>query len=260
MKVILRDDDLNYFSTPADIEWYYKDWMYNVLFATVPFVAPKREKFGNYFSIGDVKDDAFFSIGNNECLVQYVNKKNKYFLGLHGVTHARNGNKFEFEVNRSKEYIELGMQEIEKTFVNSSRIFIPPHDRINAYNLTLMSELALPVIKSYGLQQFDGSVNGIMNYIYQIGHVLKGNRSYPITHPLKFKNIPVFFSIRLIDDYSLIEDKLKFALKNNTHLCITNHVHMRTQSRLDNLMRIQDWVYKNKVDMVSPEEFVRVGI
>ena len=86
MKFVIRDDDLNYFSQPADIDRWYTDIFAQgipVGFSAIPFINPKKDA----YQIGNSSEDKEYPISENTGLVAYV-KDNPFIEILqHGVTH-----------------------------------------------------------------------------------------------------------------------------------------------------------------------------
>lgn len=256
MKFILRDDDLNFFSTPEQIEYYYNHWSRSVLFAAIPFIAPNRDSFGNTFSYSG--QDKFFEISANRELASYINEVKKYEICQHGVSHAKKGKRYEFEQTRSREYVEIGFNELVKTFDRIVKVFVAPHDRVSSQNLKIFSAIGMSVIKAHGLKQFDFSFQSLENLFKQIEHVHKNGRRFPYPFPLYFRKIPAFFSIRMIDDWEVMQEQLSFALKNNSHLCVTNHLHEHSKARVDNLKRLDEWLYSNNIQEISASQFISI--
>ena len=116
MKFPIRDDDVNYFTTPMELIRNYETvWdVCPVSFSVVPFHACTKtgaipEK---YWS-----GDRIFPIGENKELVQFLKEKireGKVSIMLHGYSHKDNPDGYEFEtgvelcnkIKQGKEYLE----------------------------------------------------------------------------------------------------------------------------------------------------------
>jgi hypothetical protein len=86
MKFVIRDDDLNYFSTPADVERWYADIFaagITVGFSTIPFVKPVSDVYPK-----DIPpSDAEYPVSRNAALVEYVRNNERIEILQHGTTH-----------------------------------------------------------------------------------------------------------------------------------------------------------------------------
>lgn len=138
MKLIIRDDDCNYFTRPEDLESVYSQIPdFPVTFAVVPTVTDLNggcpETKGNKTPR---------SVGDNKELVSYLRKKyneGKCDIVMHGITHGykydENGTKVPEMIWRNSDslldsLIRKGKSELESIFEIPIGIFVAPSNRV----------------------------------------------------------------------------------------------------------------------------------
>ena len=135
MKIIIRDDDVNYFTEPEMIqEIYNKVWERNiqVYFGVIPF--QKGEKSGQvpekYW-----KSEKIFSVDKNKKLVDFIKRKikeEKSKVLLHGYYHKSENGKPEFVGGENlTERVRKGKEYLEDLFSCKVEFFVPPHNKIS---------------------------------------------------------------------------------------------------------------------------------
>lgn len=142
LEVILRDDDVSYFTNPDDLEEIYSK-LFEKNIPVCFSVIPKHK--GNIKKNGELEInvppkyrgmDRTFSILENKKLCDYLKKKKKkkqIELCLHGLNHDYN-KKAEFEVKDyevAKEMLNESLNEFRKAFKFKPKIFVPPYDKIS---------------------------------------------------------------------------------------------------------------------------------
>jgi len=216
MKFALRDDDLNYFFKPEEIENNYKD-IWNICpisFSVVPFIkgnwldiTKKLESLGpgntdaNF--IDKIKNDnIIYPIGENVLLVDYVKKKileNKIYLTLHGIHHRNedeiipemNGNfgiGAEFFTNRDMTIkLKESIIYIQDLFNQRIEIFTPPQNLLSLKGIKsiLNNDLSIcgdmPALKKISTVK----LVGFHNYLKLVFHRISNDMvtyPYPIVH------------------------------------------------------------------------------
>lgn len=134
----IRDDDLNYFTNPRQLENIY-DGIWDtcpISFSAVPFHActitgaiPKKYWQG----------EKIFSLGENRELTEFVAQgiqKNNICITLHGYNHKDNPEGYEFEANVNLvDKVAEGKTYLENLFGRPINVFIPPHNRISKKGL-----------------------------------------------------------------------------------------------------------------------------
>jgi predicted deacetylase len=157
MKFALRDDDLNYFYTPCDIENNYNEiWdICPVSMSVVPFMKgnwPKNVKDAEKRGPGNlnkqilkklISNNNIYPIGDNNELVDFIKQKivsKKIHLTSHGIHHRNEdditpqlsgnfGFGAEFFTNRDlTEELSKAIIYLEETFGQSIEVFTPPQN------------------------------------------------------------------------------------------------------------------------------------
>src|SRR6056297_1398265 len=173
MNFLIRDDDLNYFSSLDDIRRWYEDiFALNipVNFATVPLVKPLSDVYPKNLA----PEDKEYSIGLNKKLVSYIKNNPLIEIMQHGCHHETRGGIFEY--SRKKGLISQtlrGKEELEKVFVREIKVFVAPHDRISNHGLKALEKAGLDIIKAKGCKNFIFSPRGIKNYSKMLSHRFK---------------------------------------------------------------------------------------
>lgn len=174
VKLIIRDDDCNYFTHPVDLEKAYRQLPdFPVSFAVVPTVTDVTggcpETKGN---------EVPMPIGENTELVEWL--KSRYALGhcdilLHGITHgyrfSENGIKIPEMVwrNNDKELVDLisrQKQYLESVFDIPITCFVAPSNRLmrNGIRAVYKNEMNYSGIVPLDFQR-DIDIRSISNYI-----------------------------------------------------------------------------------------------
>lgn len=227
MLFAIRDDDLNYYYKPDDIERWY-DGIWNkcpISMSVIPFikgnwpnrVAEAEKKGPGKMSLEEIKeivsDDAIYPIGKNKELVEYITGKltqNKVYLTIHAIHHRNEdeiipqynnnyglGAEFFTERDLTKQLSEA-ISYIEKLFNQKITVFTPPQ---NLYNLRGMNAVKnnnlnvcgdLPAIRNYETVRMLGVRGYISRFIYRL---FNKNQAFPFV--LKGKKIKLVSHIRL---------------------------------------------------------------
>jgi hypothetical protein len=256
MKFVIRDDDLNYFNKPLEIEMWYRD-IFNlgipVGFSVVPFVRVNSDAYG----VKIERSDEEYSISENKELVEYL--KNNDFIEImqHGCTHERFNRKFEYESNIDLfERTKRGKEELEKTFGREIKIFVPPHDRISNQGILAVEAAGMNIIRGIGSKNFLFRPQ-YFKVIWRMAlHRLKfpnkqKTPAYPFVIDLgKHKEA---YSNRLNEDN--LEDlirRLKYCYKVNGNFIVTLHLYAFNQKIKDNLMFLIKMAKELKAEFVYP--------
>lgn len=149
VQLIIRDDDLNFFNRPEDIEKAYRRMPdLAISFACVPFIMDLSTKGNCPETKGNTIPRPF---GNNQDLVEYLKKgikEGKYDILLHGNTHEY---RFDSAGNRHSEMIwrkysdtvkriPEGKSYLENLFDTSITWFAAPSNIISKENLRAVYE------------------------------------------------------------------------------------------------------------------------
>jgi hypothetical protein len=251
LQFIIRDDDLNYFSTPEDVEkWYADIFSQNIPvgFAAIPFVNPSSDvyPFLDPHTAPKVEDKEFPIRGNVE-LVEYVKGNPLIEILQHGTTHEtklENGKAiFEYQGRVPLHEARRGREELEQAFGVPVTIFVPPHDWIGTSGIFSIEEAHEDVIRGRGA----GLRNFIIRWSYfiifirmlwhKISHFgMKKVPAYP--HVLNFGRHKELCSYRLED--ADIFNGLEYAHKKSGIFVVVVHVHTlnsEKKERLNSLIR-----------------------
>lgn len=174
VRVAIRDDDLNYYTTIEEIQKAYKDIIGNIPvgFAVIPFVHKSHFLFADTFidmsrSEQLLKLSQYESDLNKEEYEQYMNlgyiDKNKELTAyvknlmqneqveiyLHGITHRFYPDGAEFSGDHiSIQDIKLAKKYMEKVFDNNIKYFVPPSNTLSYKNMKKIIENDLNILLS----------------------------------------------------------------------------------------------------------------
>jgi hypothetical protein len=186
VNVIIRDDDISYFTEQQQLEHVHKPLLelgLPVNLALIPLVDSsqpfvKRKKY----------DKRYFSIEENKDLVDFI-KQHNFEVLQHGLTHEifQRYSKFipEFKIRNSFELrrrAELGIKILTKAFSKTPRFFVPPWDTLSKEGYSVIAEL------------FDGVLLNSMSHLRR-GMVGKFLDFIPRHLPSNF--VPSFLACRV---------------------------------------------------------------
>jgi len=183
IKLAIRDDDVNFFTNPQDLDEIYQEISdFPISLAVVPFVAGDN---GSCPESGNISKDEH-PIGKNKKLVSFLQeeiKKDHYEILLHGITHEykyinsiklsemihkdKNKNLFD-EVKRAKKYLE-------NTLNCKINCFVPPnnHISVNGVEAIIENNMHLSGIISHKVDRkitFKYIYNYIKRWIFRAVH------------------------------------------------------------------------------------------
>jgi len=205
MKLAIRDDDLNFFFNPEEIENNYKDiWdICPISMSVIPFikgnwpqyVKDAKEKGPGNLSQKDIikilADNCVYPIGDNIELVDFIRKKiqeNKVYLTFHAIHHRNEDNIIphfsnnfgigaEFYTSRDlTKPLSSAIKYIEKTFNQPIKVFTPPQNLLNSNGIKAImnNHLAIccdfPRIKDISTLKLFGLTNYLKYAFFKIKH------------------------------------------------------------------------------------------
>lgn len=257
MKFVIRDDDLNYFSKPADIEEWYQGIFAQgipVGFAAIPFVKPVSD----VYPANIPPSDEEHPIHENVELVEYV-KNSPYIEVLqHGTTHETKDRKFEYARKVPLGEAKRGREELEKAFGCDVSIFVPPHDWIGSSGIYSVEHAGMNVIRGRGA----GLRNWILRpaYIRNFFKMLRFKRSarlssgkspaYPFV--LDFGKHKEVCTYRLEDED--VFEGLQYAYRRNGIFVVVVHVHGFTHEKKEQLARLISTARSYDAEFVKPSD------
>jgi len=135
MRFVIRDDDLNYFSTPQDIKQWYEDIFAQKIpvgFSVIPFVKP----ISDVYTQDILPEDKEYVIRQNKELVEYIKNHPLIEVLQHGCTHETKNGIFEYcKLSGLFEDTIRGKEELEKAFGQKIKVFVSPHDIISNHGV-----------------------------------------------------------------------------------------------------------------------------
>lgn len=259
MKFVLRDDDLNYFSKPADIEKWYADIFAQhipVGFSTIPFVKPESDVYTEESSF----ENKEYPIHENTELVAYVKHQSLIEVLQHGTTHETKSGIFEYAHSVSLDEARRGREELEKAFNMSVNIFVPPHDWIGRRGVFSVEASHLDIIRGRGA----GLRNVILRWQYLViflrmlgfksSNLIKGNvPAYP--YVLDFGKHKEACSYRL-EDTDVFEG-LAYANEKNGIFVVVTHLHFYTEEKKKRLLQLIEKAREYGAEFVAPSALFR---
>jgi len=214
MKFVLRDDDLNYFYKPEDIENNFKNiWdICPVSMSVIPFVkgnwpliTQELENRGPGYIDDELikkikEDNTIYPIGDNLRLVDFVAKKieeGKIYLTLHAIHHRNEdeiipqiGSNFgigaEFFTTRDlTKQVKEAKVYLEKIFQQKINVFTPPQNLLSPIGMQSIINNDLAICGDYPSLKRLSSVKliGLYNYLKVVYYkLLNDMNQYP--HPI----------------------------------------------------------------------------
>jgi len=216
MKFAIRDDDVNFFTNPTELEYIYKElWQQNICvsFSVIPFAVKSyycgdRERF--------YQDEKQNPVGENKELVEFLREKikeKKVSIMLHGFSHqykvavdkksepvlATQDNLINFRKNKlgknlcwygeyswkpyeqMKKETKIGKEYLEDLFQIKITVFVPPSNDISKEGVKAVAECGLNISGTIMLSKFNRPVNiySIRNWFLRIWWRLNYNKIYP---------------------------------------------------------------------------------
>lgn len=172
-KIIVRDDDISYFTQPEDLEkvWSNLYGKVEIIFAITPFMVELKEceikgREYKYHQLGNVEHDIFL----NNSLIGYLKRlisKGYIKIAMHGYNHRYilDSNKnliAEYSVNDLNLLTEKtikGRQHIEKIFNQEIDIFVPPDNAIGKCGLQAIRTAGFKkVLRTFPIRIFDAKI------------------------------------------------------------------------------------------------------
>lgn len=150
MNLIIRDDDVSYFTKLEDLERWYSDiWDKTPIhLAVIPLIWAGGDE-----TPLDRREDKLYSIKENKKLCDYLRKKKKegkVVIWQHGLTHQTKNGKFECERSYKliRREISLGYAILKREFGKIS-VFVAPHDRFSKSAIKKIEELKMDICRGF---------------------------------------------------------------------------------------------------------------
>jgi len=240
MKFVIRDDDLNYFNKPSDIERWYKDIFdlgISIGFSVIPFINSRSDILG----LPLIDDNKEYPISENKELVNFLKNNPLIEIMMHGCTHERFNWKFEYESEIDLfERTKKGKEELEKTFEREIKIFVPPHDRISNQGILAVESAGMNIIRGVGSRNFLFRPQYFKAILKMGIHRLKfPNKQKMPAYPyvIDFGKHKEAYANRLNEDnLEELVKRLKYCYEKNGNFIVTLHLYSFNQKIKNNLM------------------------
>ncbi len=255
MRFIIRDDDLNYFSKPADIERWYADIFSEkipVSFSAIPFVRPVSD----VYTGEEQSEEREYPISDNVELAEYVKRNPLIEILQHGTTHETNSG---YEYSKTSGLIDdarRGKIELRKAFgAQFQNIFVPPHDWIGSHGVLAIEASEMNIIRGRGaglrnwIPRFAYVRIFLMMAIFRLQYIFKNSfPAYP--QVLDFGKHKEVCSYRLED--SDVFEGLSYASKKDGIFVVVVHLHFYTDEKKKTLRRLIKKAREYGAEFVAP--------
>jgi peptidoglycan/xylan/chitin deacetylase (PgdA/CDA1 family) len=261
MKFIIRDDDLNYFSTPADIERWYSDIFVQKIpvgFAMIPFVKPSSDVYPFLDPQTAPKvENKEYPIGENAELISYIKSNPLIEVLQHGCTHENIQGVFEYAQQSSGliEATRRGKAELEKAFDHPVHMFAAPHDWINTDGVRGIEASKLDIVRGRGA--------GLRNWLWRWQYIAifiqmlfyrfpKYISHAPPVYPyvLNFGKHKEVCSYRL-EDTDVFEG-LDYVHEKNGIFVVVTHIHFFNEEKKARLLKLIEKARSLGAEFVLP--------
>jgi peptidoglycan/xylan/chitin deacetylase (PgdA/CDA1 family) len=255
-KFAIRDDDLNYFSAPADIKRWYSDIFeqnISVGFATIPFVTTASDTYPR----DRKKLTRKYPISKNKELVEYVKSNDKLEILQHGCTHFTIGSVFEYaKTSGLMEDTTRGKQELESAFDQEVTTFVAPHDTFSNHAIKATEATGLHLLRGRGSKNFLPRSEYVTGFLKMVGHKLAHPYKHPpYPHVLDFGKHKEAYCCRLsADNLDRLKKDLHYVAKKNGDFVITAHIHHFNEVRKKNLGALIRLAKELGFEFVRPSE------
>ncbi|WP_272694365.1 hypothetical protein [Providencia sp. PROV036] len=256
MKISIRDDDLNYFTTVDELEKCYGSIIKDIpiTLAAIPFVTENffkmseltgsrhdtlikiknHEKNLNKLQLGNYYQN--HPLGFNQELIDYLNEnKERYEIALHGNTHRFYSEGAEYKLkNLPSDLISDGNRYLELLFNRKINFFVPPSNMFNFSHIDSLIDNNLSLLTSASIytdnikDKLCLNFNKIMNKNY-----IKNRLSKKGTYTYKVKNLTVLTSITFQEWMTAKDffDKTVSILEQHGYLSIATHYLLLKQQK-----------------------------
>lgn len=230
-KFIIRDDDVNYFTHPQDLEKIYCDvWdKCPISTAVIPFIdataAPMVPKQYCY----SAKE---YPIGENKELIYFLQKKikeHKIIIMLHGYNH-RDNNTYEFaDETKNEDYyydkIKKGKDYLEDLLGVEIKVFVPPHNTIskNAIKAVIKAKLNLAVMPSFYFNKRPWNLNTLKVFIRRKLFKLINKTEPPYVLDFSTHKEINCYPLTPLVSFEFLKEKFDIASKYNGIFCLATH-------------------------------------
>ena len=224
MKFAIRDDDINYFTKPKELENIYKTLWHKcpISLSVVPFQiseqsgAVPREHWN---------DNRVFPLDNNKELVEFLIEKikeGKIAITLHGYNHR--GREFENGENLD-EKIRKGKDYLENLFNTSIKVFVPPHNALSLKGMLAAKNYGLNLISVPSIKKFNRPLKE--EYLFALGkriyYLIRYKQNYPYIFNFSGQKELPFYSLTPSVKLEQLKKCFDFCIKRDGIFCLATH-------------------------------------
>lgn len=258
MKFIVRDDDLNYFSHPEDIERWYRpifDRGVPVAFSVIPFVMPGSP----YLYHGKQPEMKPYPVSGNHVLCEYIKNNPLIEVTQHGYSHEPGGEGFEYRrgtdmTTRTRE----GRDELERAIGTAVTVFVPPHDAIDTRGIIAVEAAGMDIVRGTGSKNVILRPKYLSAWIRMAFHRLRfPNKATMPAYPyvVNFGKHREAYAIRLNNDnLDFLLAALEYTARKKGNFIVTNHIFTNNEDRMKNLSTLIDRARSLGFSFAKPSE------
>lgn len=255
--VIIRDDDISYFTTPEELETLYGDlWAegVKVSFAVIPYEVKTYSREDRRFFY---QEDREYFIGENTRLVKYLRKLIKHDMAcimLHGYNHKyliKNGRfigEYAYQDYKTLyEKTKKGKNVLESLFNTTIKVFVPPNNDLSLAGVKAVTDNGLNICGASSIKTLKRYVNlSSPRHIYylclRLYYKVVYSRYYPFVADYPFimdlgthKEL-VSYAFGHTTNLNKLIKLFEFCLRKNAPFCIWTHywdilINPRTMSK-----------------------------
>lgn len=237
MKLIIRDDDVSYFTQPEDLERWFSDIWDDIpiCLAVVPAIYANQEE-----TPIDQRRKGIWFVCDNKKLITYLRRKikqGKVNIWQHGHTHKDLDGKHECE--RKPYDVFLPKTLLKDTFGQKVKVFVAPHDRFCKGWIKEIEKNKMNICRGFSPlpREFMFRYEYIDNFITHLCGYLWYRTKYRPPYWMDFGKHKELYSYRINHiTYDNIDEILEWHKKGI--LCITVHHRSMDQISLEKLKYI----------------------
>ena len=232
MKFAIRDDDINYFTRPEELEKVYDGiWdLVPISLSVVPFIGG-----GETGAIPSKywRSEKIFPLGENMQLVKFLREqlsKGRISLMLHGYSHRDYPRGYEFEAGEDLfAKVKKGKDYLEELFDVEIKTFVPPHNSLSRAGAQAVIDNGLNILIAYSHWPWERPFEraNFVNFAKMLWFWLRYGKSKRYPKALCFSRHKEFGCYTLHPRVSLQELKegLEFAIKRRGNFCLAVHYY-----------------------------------
>lgn len=262
MKFAIRDDDVNYFTSPQElVDNYNKVWdVCPVSFSVVPFHACTKSSGipSEYWS-----GNKSFPISDNKELVIFLREKireNKISITLHGYSHKNKSDTYEFDTKLDMiGQVKHGKKYLESLFDIEIKSFVPPHNTISVKGMeaVIANGLNLVNIPSFRPGRRPFHIMNVIPFVKQAIFRWKYKRKYPYVLDCYNHKEIAYYSLTPEVSFKRLKEDFDFCREMGGSFILSTHYWEFSARQVYNSnRRMKDvfyrfWEYVNTIKGIS---------